>query len=114
MGSFDCVGASHSLSPHFAQDEMRLQGANLLSLLRAFGAGRVAEWIALGVDLAAKVFEDVVGHLGEDIDDLGIELTARPGLNFLTSFGESAAGPRNFAFEPLRRQAAVSGIRRTS
>src|ERR1700722_2583891 len=90
MGSFDCVGASHSLSPHFAQDEMRLQGANLLSLLRAFGAGRVAEWVDLGVDLAAKVFEDVVGHLGEDIDDLGIELTARPGLNFLTSFGESA------------------------
>src|ERR1700680_3956947 len=59
----------------------------LRTLLSAFGAGGVAEGIALGVDFAAEVFEDVVGHLEENLDDIGIKLAAGPCLDFLSGLG---------------------------
>jgi hypothetical protein len=65
---------------------------NFLPALRALGAGGVAEGIGLGVDLAPEVFEDVVRHLGKDIDNFRIKLAARPSLDFLTSFAESSGG----------------------
>src|ERR1700693_1930706 len=64
----------------------------LRTRLSAFGAGGVAEGIALGVDFAAEVFEDVVGHLQKNLDDLGIELAAGPCLDFFAGFGESSGG----------------------
>src|ERR1700682_2086553 len=60
--------------------------------LRPFGAGGVAEGVALGVDLAAQGFEDVVGHLGKYFDDFGIEWGSSPSMDLLASFRESSGG----------------------
>src|SRR6202043_3179290 len=64
----------------------------LRTRLSALCAGGVAEGIALGVDFAAQVFEDVVGHFQKNLDHLGIELAAGPSLDFLTSLGKSSGG----------------------
>src|ERR1035438_1504510 len=54
---------------------------------RGFGVCRIAEWIGrLGIDLAAQVSEDFIGHLQKYFHDLGIELATHPSLDFLTSF----------------------------
>ena len=39
--------------------------------------------LALGIDVFPQVFPDIVGHFEEYLDDLGIELAARPELDFL-------------------------------
>lgn len=56
------------------------------------GGRGVAKGIALCVDFAAEVFEDVVGHFEENLDDLGIELATRPCLDFGASLSESSGG----------------------
>src|ERR1700685_3973669 len=55
---------------------------------RGFGVCRIGEWIGVGIDLAAQVSEDFIGHLHKYFHDLGIELATDPSLDFLTSLNE--------------------------
>src|SRR5580692_7373890 len=55
---------------------------------RRFGVCGIDEWIGLGIDLAAQVSEDFIGHLQKYFHDLGIELATDPIPDFLTSFAE--------------------------
>src|SRR5580704_7900658 len=60
---------------------------------RRFGVCGVGEWIGLGIDLAAQVSEDFIGHLHEYFHDLGIELATDPSLDLLTSLNERSRRP---------------------